>query len=431
MEKINVKFESEYCLNCINKPCSSTCPLNNDTAGFIKLVKQENYKKAYELLCETTVLQAICGRVCPHTKQCQKSCVRGIKGNPVDIGRLEAFVGDLAIQNDWKIPKKIKENINQHKKVAIIGGGPAGLTCAAFLAKQGYKVTIYEKHSTLGGILTHGIPEFRLNKEITFKTIEKIIELGIEVKTNIELTTKENKNNKNDKKVITLEEIQNKYDAVFLSFGANIPSKMGIPGEKLEGVYGGNELLENFSHPDYNGKNVAVVGGGNVALDVARTIKKLGAEKVVVIYRREEEQMPAEKKEIENAKKEGIEFLFKTNILKILGNKKVQKIECIKTKLIKKEGDNRLSPVNIENSNYSIDIDYVVMALGSSPEIELTTNLNLNTDPKGKIEINKNNQTSNSKIFAGGDLVGEKGTIAWAARSGRDAAENIIKFLSI
>lgn len=416
----NIKNKAEYCLTCPKKPCSSTCPLNNDTAGFIKLIKEEKYKEAYELLTETTVLQAICGRICPHTKQCQKGCVRGIKGESVNIGELEAFVGDLAIKNNWKIPKNGGKT---NKKIAVVGGGPAGLTCAGFLAKDGYQVTIYEKHEKLGGILSYGIPEFRLDKTVVDETIKKIIELGIDVKTNIELSIEHKEN------CITLQELENKYDAIFLSIGANVSSKMRIEGEELQGVYGGNELLEKGIHPDYTGKKVAVIGGGNVAMDTARTIKRLGAENVTVIYRRAEEQMPAEKKEIKEAKEEGIEFLFKTNILKIFGDEKVEKIECIKTELVQKEGEARLSPVNIENSNYFMDMDYVVMALGATPETGLTSNLNIKTDSKGRIEINENNQTSNPKIFAGGDLKGGMGTVAWAARSGRDSAENIIKFL--
>jgi len=422
MENINtIRNKAEYCLSCINKPCGSTCPLNNDTAGFIKLVKKEKYKEAYELLCETTVLQPICGKICPHAKQCQKSCIRGIKGEAVNIGELEEFVGLQAIKNNWKIPKNSKTMSN--KKIAVIGSGPAGLTCAAFLAKEGYKVTIFEKHNVLGGILSHGIPEFRLEKTIVTEAINKILELGINAKTNIELVVDEKE------KGITLKELEQEYDAIFLGIGANISTKMQIEGEKLSGVYGGNELLENKEHPNYIGKNVAIIGGGNVAMDTARTIKKMGAKTVTVIYRRAEEQMPAEIKEIQDAKKEGIKFLFQTNILKIFGDKKVEKIECIKTELKQKEGEARPSPVNIENSNYLMDIDYVVMAVGSSPETELTSNLDLKTDNKGRIVVDENNQTSSQKIFAGGDLIGEKGTVAWAARSGRNSAESIIRFL--
>lgn len=415
MENINSK--ADYCLECIKKPCSQSCPLNNDTAGFIKLVKEQQYQKAYELLCETTVLQPICGRICPHTKQCQKSCIRGIKGEPVSIGELEAYVGDLAIKNNWKIPKNSNETA-KNKKIAVVGGGPSGLTCAAFLAKQGYKVTIYEKHQKLGGILSYGIPEFRLNSKTTEATIQKILDLGIETKLGQVLG-----------KDYTINELENCYDAIFLSFGSNISNKMNIEGENLQGVFGGNELLENNTHPDYTNKNVAIIGGGNVAMDAARTIKRLGAQNVTVIYRRAEEQMPAEKKEIEEAKNEGIEFLFQTNILRILGNGKVEKVECIKTELKQKEGESRLSPVNIENSNYYKDIDYIVMSVGAGPETKITQTLGLELDSKGRIQVNENNQTSKLKIFAGGDLIGETSTVAWAARSGRNSAESIIKFL--
>lgn len=415
MENINSK--ADYCLECIKKPCSQSCPLNNDTAGFIKLVKEKQYQKAYELLCETTVLQPICGRICPHTKQCQKSCIRGIKGEPVNIGEIEAYVGDLAIKNNWKIPKSSNEAA-ESKKIAVVGGGPSGLTCAAFLAKQGYKVTIYEKHRKLGGILSHGIPEFRLNSKTIEATIQKILDLGIETNLGQALG-----------KDYTINELENCYDAIFLSFGANISYKMNIEGEELQGVFGGNELLKNNTHPDYTNKNVAIIGGGNVAMDAARTIKRLGAQNVTVIYRRAEEQMPAEKKEIEEAKNEGVEFLFQTNILRILGNEKVEKIECIKTELKRKEGESRLSPVNIENSNYYKDIDYIVMSVGAGPEVKLTQTLGLELDSKGRIQVDENNQTSKPKIFAGGDLIGETSTVAWAARSGRNSAEAIIKYL--
>lgn len=417
-----IKEKAEYCLNCINKSCSKACPLNNEIPQFIKLVKDGLYKEAYEVLCETSVLQPICGIICPHTKQCQSGCIRGIKGEPVDIGKLEAFIGRQAIKNNWKIPKK--NNTMQNKKIAVVGSGPAGLTCAAFLAKEGYQVTIYEKNEKLGGILSYGIPEFRLSSQIVNETIKKILELGIEVKNNKELAI-ENKEN-----TITLNELIKEYDAIFLSFGANISTKMNIQGEELKGVCGGNELLEKRIYDDYKGKNVAVIGGGNVAMDTSRTIKKLGAKTVTVIYRRSEAQMPAEKREIADAKSEGIEFLFQTNILKILGEEQVEKIECIKTELKPKEGENRLVAVNIENSNYLKDIDYVVMAVGSSPEIELTSKLNLKTDNKGRIIVNEQNQTSNHKIFAGGDLIGEKATVAWAARSGRNSAKAIIDFLN-
>lgn len=423
INKEQIREKSEYCLNCKIKPCSvKGCPLNNDIPTFIKLVKEEKYQEAFNVLTQTTVLPAICGRICPHQKQCQGSCVRGIKGQPVSIGNLEALVGDIAIQKGYKIQKSNKsaednQEISDNKlRIAIIGSGPAGLTAAAFLAKNDAKVTIYEKYNYLGGLLVHGIPEFRLSKEIVKKSIEKVLELGIDVKYNQELG-----------KNIKLSDLEKEYDIILLAFGANISSKMGISGENLKGVFGGNELLEHNTHPDYTNKIVIVNGGGNVAMDTARTIKRLGAKKVLVVYRRAREQMPAEDKEIEEAMSEGIEFLFQNNIVKIIGNEnnEVSKIELIKTELIQKEGETRLLPVNIEGSNYEIDVDYVIMAIGAHPE-EFVNDLGLELTKYGNIKVNEDGQTSNKKIYAIGDLAGNKGTVAWAARSGRDVAEKII-----
>ena len=418
MEQINEK--ANYCLNCKIKPCSlKGCPLGNNIPEFIKCVKEENYSMAYQVLSETTVLPGVCGRICPHQKQCQGSCVRGIKGEPVAIGDIEAFVFDKAMEENLNLlkcwEKEIKENSkkNANKKVAVIGGGPAGLTASSFLARQGAKVTIYEKYDYLGGLLMHGIPNFRLPKKKVKQTMDNILELGIEVKYNQELG-----------KNLNLDELQSKYDAIILAIGANISSKMGIEGENLKGVYGGNELLEYNLHPNYEGKTVIVNGGGNVAMDCARTIKKLGAKEVKVVYRRAREQMPAEEKEIEDAMKEGVEFLFQNNIVKIIGEKSVEKLELIKTELVKKEGEDRLSPVNIENSNYFINADYVVMALGAKPA-PFVKKLGLKLNKWGYIEINEKYQTSNPKIYAVGDLAGIKGTVAWAARSGREAAKEI------
>ena len=409
-----IKKYTEYCLNCPTKPCSNNgCPLNNDIPTFIKLVKEEKIEEAYKILSKTTVLGSICGRICPHMKQCQGSCIRGIKGDPVQIGEIEAFVFDKALKNKWY--KNIEKTTElQGKRVAVVGSGPSGLTCASFLARSGAEVTIYEKYNKLGGILEHGIPNFRLEKNILNRTIEAILDMGIKVEYNKELG-----------KNLNLEDLEKEYDAIFLGIGANIPSKMNIEGENLEGVYGGNCLLEKGEHPSYIGKKVAVIGGGNVAMDCARTIKKLGAEKVYVIYRRAEKQMPAESKEIEEAKKEGIEFLFQNNIVKILGKNKVEKIECIKTKLIKKEGESREVPVNIDYSNYEMEIDYVVMAVGSEVEKELINKLGLKINKWGCIQVNEEHCTSKKGIYAGGDVVGDKGTVAWAARAGRDVAEII------
>ncbi len=266
MEEIQEK--ANYCLNCKVKPCSlKGCPLNNNIPDFIKEIKEENYKEAYKILCQTTVLPGVCGRICPHMKQCQGSCVRGIKGEPVNIGDLEAFVFDKAIEENLKLkdymPQKINEELKS-KKVAIIGGGSAGLTCSAFLAKEGIQVTIFEKYNYLGGILVHGIPNFRLDQNVVENTVKQILDLGVQVEYEMELG-----------KNLKLEELENQFDAIFLCIGANKSGKMGVEGENLNGVFGGNELLEFNTHPNYTGKIVSVIGGGNVAMDCARTIKKL------------------------------------------------------------------------------------------------------------------------------------------------------------
>lgn len=412
----DIKEKVNYCLNCPVKPCSNKgCPLGNNIPEFIKAVKEEDYRKAYEILSETTVLEAVCGRVCPHTKQCEGACVRGIKSNPVSIGEIETFVGDRALKENYSFATVNKEH--KDKKIAIIGGGPAGVTAAAFLLKRGYSVTIYEKYNYLGGLLIHGIPEFRLSKDIVKQTIQKIIDLGLEVRYNQELGMN-----------LFLGQLEEEYDAIFLAFGANITAKMGIKGEELNGVYAGNQLLEQQNHPNYKNKNVAIIGGGNVAIDCARTIKRLGAQVVKVIYRRAEEQMLAEVKEIQEAKNEGIEFEFQNNVVAILGQDKVEQIELIRTELVQKDGEGRKVPVNVPNSNYIIDIDYVIMAIGSRPE-NFVQNLGLDIDNWGYIRINDKNRTSNPKIFAGGDIAGAKSTVAWAARSGRDAANSIIEYL--
>lgn len=263
-----IKEKLNYCLNCKVKPCSiKGCPLNNNIPEFINAVKKEKYKKAYQILSETTVLPGICGKICPHMKQCQGSCVRGIKGEPVSIGDIESLIFEKAVEEGYSLKELINREQNkelEHKKVAVIGGGPAGLTCAAFLAKDGVDVKIYEKYDYLGGLLVHGIPEFRLSKKFVKETVDRILDLGIKVQYNKELGRN-----------LKLEELEKNYDAIFLSIGANRPTKMGVKGENLEGVYGGNELLEYNTHPDYEGKIVSVIGGGNVAMDCARTIKRL------------------------------------------------------------------------------------------------------------------------------------------------------------
>lgn len=417
--------ETKYCLNCKVKPCSlKGCPLNNDIPAFIAQAKNGDFEEAFKILTKTTVLPAVCGKICPHYKQCMGSCVRGIKGNSVNIGKIEEYIGKVALEKGYSLVNEYTEiskeeyEENSKKKIAIVGSGPSGLTAAAFLRRKGFNVTIYEKYNELGGILRRGIPEFRLDKNVLDNTINKILDLGIETKYNQELG-----------KNLSMKSLEENYDAIYIAIGANISTKMNVPGEELNGVFGGNELLEKNLHPDYKDKMVAIIGGGNVAMDCARTIKRKGAKEVVVIYRRAEEQMPAEKKEIEDAKNEGIEFLFQNNLVKILGNKKVEKIECIKTKLEIKEGETRAVPVNIENSNYEIDIDYVVMAVGSKADKEIIEKSGVDINTKGYIKINEKYNTNNEKIFAGGDVVGQTATVAFATRDGRNAAERIEEYL--
>ncbi len=412
---MKMKEKALYCLSCKNKNCMQGCPLSNDITDAIKYVKNEDYAGAYNKFLDTTVLSSICGRVCPHTKQCQGSCIRGIKGQSVEIGNIEAEIGDFGIENNIKIPmfstyKKVV------KRVAIIGSGPCGITCAATLKRLGIEtVDIYEKKDYLGGLLVHGIPDFRLSKDIVANVYSKIIDLGINIKTNIELG-----------KDITLDKLREQYDVVFVAIGANTSIKMNIPGESLDGVYGANELLEYKKYPDFKNKTVVVSGGGNVAMDSARTIKRLGAKNVYVVYRRAEEQMPAEKKEIEDAKAEGIEFKFLNNIVKILGNNKVEKIECIKTELIYEDGK-RPYPVNIEGSNYTIDTDYVIMAIGSKLDDNILPELKRND--WGKINIDECYRTNISGVYCAGDTAGIKSTVAFASMSGREAAKCIYKDL--
>lgn len=409
-----VRKQAEYCLNCKTKPCRSGCPLQNDIPDFIKCIKEENYEEAFKVLLDTTIFEPICGRICPQKSQCEGNCVRGIKSDSVHIGELEKFVGDYALEN---IELPIIVGKKDSKKIAIIGSGPSGLACSYYLSSRGFKVSIYEKHSKLGGLLRYGIPEFRLEKEILDKWLEKyILNKNVEVFTNVEL-----------EKDILLEDLKKDYDAVVLAFGANVSNKMNIEGEDKEFVLGGNELLEYRNMPDFTGKKVAIIGGGNVAMDASRTIKKLGAKEVYVVYRRAEKQMPAERKEIEDAKEEGIEFLFQTNMIKVLDNN----IECVKTELIKKEGETREYPVNIEESNFYMDVDFVILAVGSSPNKMVIDKLGLETSKWGYIKVDESYKTSDEKIYAVGDLIGTKQTVAWAARSGFECAESIEKIYNV
>ena len=391
---------ASYCLNCKTKPCTKGCPLGNNIPDVINFVKQEKYIEAYKELSKTTIIPSICGRICPHSKQCQGKCTRGIKGEPVQIGKIETFIGDFALKNNIKYEKR--DNYDKYS-VAIIGAGPAGLTAATFLAREGINVTIYEKENYLGGLLVHGIPEFRLNKNIVKSVIKNILDLGVKIENKL---FNPNINN---------------YNAVLLSTGANDPIKLNVEGEDLEYVYQANTLLKENNHPKYIGKTVIIIGGGNVAMDAARTIKKLDAKEVIVLYRRSEKEMPAEKNEIEEAKNEGIKFIFNTKPLKICNNN----IECIKT-----ETDENRTLKDIPNSNYSINADYIVSAIGSKIDKTFIQDFELELNEKGYVKVDENNMTSKKGIFACGDLIGTKATVAFACRSGRNSAENILNFLN-
>lgn len=409
-EKLEVKIAASKCETCVTKPCQIGCPLNIDIPEFIENVKNNNYGEAFKVLCKSTFLPSVCGKICPVDKQCQGSCAKKVSYDPVEIGKIESYVGDLAVENGWKLPRKGKKK----ERIAVIGSGPSGLTCAGFLAENGYQVTIYEKHEYLGGLLYHGIPKFRLNKELVSKVIKQILDLGIEVKTNVSLG-----------KDISLKELEKEYDAVFLGLGANVSKMMGLSGEELNDVYGANELLENLVQVDYTSKRVVVIGGGGVSIDMARTAIKEGASEVGIIYRRSRSEMSAEMNDIRAAKKEGIKFLFQTNVIKVIGEDKVNGIECVKTTL-----DKEKKAINVEGSNFVIDTDVVIMAVGSRADSELLESLKLDVKENGYLMVNSNNQTSNPKIFAAGDLTGAKSTVAWACRNGRDTAYSIMKFLS-
>ena len=403
----------DYCLSCKTKPCKNQgCPLNNDITDAIALFKKGDELGAYKKFVETTVLPGICGRICPHENQCQGKCVRGIKGEPVHIGEIEAYLADKFMDVPYEKTDELK-----NFSVAIVGAGPAGLTAAGFLARKGANVKIFEKHDHLGGIPAHGIPDFRLPRDVLNNNIQKILNLGVEYELNTELG-----------KDISLDELREKYDAVLLSFGANKSRKMRIPGEDLDGVMGGNEVLEYDNWPDIKGKNVVVSGGGNTAMDVCRTAARKGA-KVTVIYRRSEKEMPATKVEIKDAKDEGVDFMFQTNILEVLGNGKTEKLHCIKTELVKKEGETRLSPVNIEGSDFETPCDYIFMAVGSCPDDKLTTSLGLSLTRWSSLVHDESGMTSLPGVFVAGDVSDAKATVAFAARSGRDVSESIEKYL--
>ena len=423
--------EATRCLNCKHKPCVSGCPVNVRIPEFIAEVAKGDFMEAYKILTSTNALPAVCGRVCPQESQCESKCVRGIKGEPVAIGRLERFVADWYMANCDEMPEKPAQN---GKKVAVIGSGPSSLTCASDLAKAGYAVTVFEAFHTAGGVLVYGIPEFRLPKAIVQKEIDKLSAMGVEIMTNMVIG-----------KVLSIDEIIDDmgFDAVFIGTGAGLPSFMNIPGEALVGVYSANEYLTRINLmkaylPDYDtpirkSKAVAVVGGGNVAMDAARCAKRMGAEKVYIVYRRSEKEMPARLEEVHHAKEEGIEFHLLRNPVKILddGKGQVCGIECLKMELGEPDASGRRSPVPIEGSNYVIDVDTVVMSIGTSPNpLIRSTTKGLEANRKGCLVVNEEtNQTTREGVYAGGDAVTGAATVILAMGAGKKAAAAIDEYL--
>ena len=422
--------ESSRCLNCKHKPCVSGCPVSVNIPEFIQHIVNKDLDKAYETITDTNLLPAICGRVCPQESQCEAKCVRGIKGEAVGIGRLERFVADYHMTNHKD--KKVKPQIKGHK-VAIIGSGPSGLACASDLAKLGYKVTIFEAFHTPGGVLVYGIPEFRLPKKIVQKEIDNLKKLGVEIKTNMVIG-----------KILTIDELQKMgYKAFFIGTGAGTPRFMNIEGESLIGVYSANEYLTRinlmkaylpgYDTPIRQSKKVAVVGGGNVAMDAARCAKRLGAEKVYIIYRRSLEEMPARREEIHHAKEEGIIFKLLNNPVKINGNEnsEVVSIECIKMNLGEADSSGRRIPTPIKGSNHIIDVDTVIMSIGTSPNpLIRQTTPGIETNNKGCFIVDENMSTTKRGVYAGGDAVTGAATVILAMGAGKKAAKAIDKYIS-
>ena len=423
--------EAVRCINCKNAKCITGCPVSINIPGFISAVKEGDIKEAYNVISESSSLPAICGRVCPQESQCEGKCIRGIKGEPVSIGKLERFVADWARDNDVKPPAP--ESSNGHK-VAVIGSGPAGLTCAGDLAKMGYDVTIFEALHEPGGVLVYGIPEFRLPKlDVVAKEVENVKSLGVKLETNVIIG-----------KSTTIDELMNEegFEAVFIGSGAGLPMFMGIPGENANGVFSANEYLtrnnlmkafrEDYDTPIARGKKVAVVGGGNVAMDAARTALRLGAE-VHIVYRRSEAELPARVEEVHHAKEEGIIFDLLTNPIEILvdENDAVKGMKCIRMELGEPDASGRRRPVEIPGSEFELELDTVIMSLGTSPNplISSTTiGLDINKR-KCIIADEETGKTSKDGVYAGGDAVTGAATVILAMGAGKAAAKGIDEFL--
>ena len=430
-------LEAERCLNCKNPLCVSGCPVNISIPEFISRIKEKDYNGAYEVISKSSALPAVCGRVCPQESQCEAKCVRGIKGEPVGIGRLERFVADY--HNNLNID--VKKPVSNGHKVAVVGSGPSGLTCAGDLAKKVYEVSIYEALHKAGGVLVYGIPEFRLPKSIVQKEVDNLIALGVTINTNVIIG-----------KTLTVDELLEEYEAVYIGSGAGLPSFMGIPGESLNGVYSANEFLtrsnlmkaykDNPETPIMKGGNVAVVGGGNVAMDAARTALRLGAKHVYIIYRRSMEELPARKEEVEHAIEEGIDFKLLNNPVEIIAynnqddpkdpkNGYVKGIRCIKMELGEPDENGRRRPVEIAGSEFEMDVDCVIMAIGTTPNplIKSTTE-GLEVTRKGGIIVDESGKTSKDRVYAGGDAVTGAATVISAMGAGKIAAKSIDEYLN-
>ena len=431
--------EANRCLNCKNQPCVSGCPVNIHIPEFIAKIKEKDYEGAYQIINQTSSLPAVCGRVCPQETQCESKCTLGVKFQPVGIGRLERFVADWHNENSKEAPKAPASNGH---RVAIVGSGPSGLTCAGDLAKKGYKVSIFEALHTAGGVLVYGIPEFRLPKAIVAKEVETLKALGVDVETNVVIG-----------KTLTIDELfEQGYEAVFVGSGAGLPNFMGIPGESLKGVYSANEFLTRSNlmkayrddpvTPIMKGGKVAVVGGGNVAMDAARTALRLGAEHVYIVYRRSLEELPARKEEVEHAMEEGIDFKLLNNPVEILGynnpenprdpkNGFVTGMKCIKMELGEPDEKGRRRPIPVEGSEFVLDVDTVVISIGTSPNpLIKDTTKGLEVNKHGGIIVNEDGLTSRDAVYAGGDAVTGAATVISAMGAGKLAAKSIDEFLS-
>ena len=431
--------EALRCLGCKNMPCVTACPVNIRIPEFIAKIRECDFEGAYRIISVSSSLPAVCGRVCPQEKQCESKCVRGIKGESVGIGRLERFVADWHNANTTPTAQNVEKN---GKRVAIIGSGPAGLTCAGDLARLGYGVTVFEALHTAGGVLVYGIPEFRLPKAIVEREVENLRALGVEISTNVVIG-----------KTLTVDELFDMgYNAVFVASGAGLPNFMGIPGESYKGVYSANEFLTRSNlmkayktgsaTPIMKGGRVAVVGGGNVAMDAARTALRLGAEKVYIVYRRSMEELPARREEVEHAIEEGIEFLLLNNPVEILGyeNKEnprdpkngfVTGMKCIKMELGEPDERGRRRPIEIEGSEHVLPLDTVIMSIGTSPNpLIKTTTPGLNVNGRGGIIIGDGGETSLEGVYAGGDVVTGAATVISAMGAGKTAAKSIHEYLT-